>query len=324
MKTKSRSIVIFSILFGYILLQFIWWEMLLVRQNSNIINEKQKLIELSSTDEVRLKQDIAELHHKKQMQTVMIVGEGTVFLLLLLFGIYKIKQAHDKETQLNNQQKNFFLSITHELKTPIAATKLQLQTLQKQKLDESVRADLIASALMETERLNMLIDNVLLASRLETGEFIFSREKQNLGEVIQAVTKRYYKNELASGELSLNLKEDVFQDIDPHAFPSILTNLIDNALKYSTAPRLIQVELEAKPGRSILRVKDNGFGISEEDKQRIFSKFYRAGNEETRRSKGTGLGLYIVSYLVKQHKGSIKVKDNSPKGSVFEIEFHGA
>ncbi|MGZ4044409.1 MAG: two-component sensor histidine kinase, partial [Bacteroidia bacterium] len=76
------------------------------------------------------------LHQKKKTQVMMIVGEGTVFLLLLLFGVYKVKQAHNKEFELTNQQKNFFLSITHELKTPIAATKLQLQTLQKYKLDE--------------------------------------------------------------------------------------------------------------------------------------------------------------------------------------------
>lgn len=322
MKTKSRSIVIFSILFGYILLQFIWWETLLVRQNGNIINEKQKLIELSSTDEVRLKQDIAALHHKKQMQTIMIVGEGTVFLLLLLFGIYKIKQAHDKETQLNNQQKNFFLSITHELKTPIAATKLQLQTLQKQKLDETTRTELIANALLETERLNMLIDNVLLASRLETGEFIFTREKQNLSEFIVSVAKRYYKSELAKGELILKVGENINLEIDSHAFPSVITNLIDNALKYSVAPRQVILELEARQNQVFLRVSDQGIGISETDKSKVFSKFFRAGNEETRRSKGTGLGLYIVSYIVERHNGKMVVKNNTPKGSVFEIEFY--
>src|SRR4051812_22276227 len=123
MKSRTRALVILSVLLGYVLLQFIWWEILLVTQNGKIINEKQKLIEITSTNRDQLKADIAFLHHKKKMQTIMIVSEGTVFLLLLLFGIYKIKQAQDKEIALNNQQRNFFLSITHELKTPIAATK---------------------------------------------------------------------------------------------------------------------------------------------------------------------------------------------------------
>src|SRR5687768_3822345 len=131
MKRTPRATIILGVLFGYVLLQFLWWEILLVRQNSAIINEKQKLAALASTDAATLENEIARLQKKKRAQTYMIVGEGTVFLLLLLFGLHKIRQAHEKELALNRQQKNFFLSITHELKTPIAATRLQLQTLQK-------------------------------------------------------------------------------------------------------------------------------------------------------------------------------------------------
>lgn len=322
MKSRSRSIIILSILFGYILLQFLWWEVLLVKQNDRIIGEKQKLMELMSTNESQLKENLAFLHHKKNMQTVMIVGEGTVFLLLLLFGFYKIKQAYDKEIFLNNQQQNFFLSITHELKTPIAATKLQLQTLQKQKLSESVQQELIANALLETERLNMLIDNVLLASRLETGEFITRKEKQNLGEFIDKLLKRYYKNELASGQLKHNLPNTIYQEIDVNAFPSVITNLVDNALKYSKQKKDIFVELESKNAKTVLKVSDLGCGISDSDKEKVFTKFYRAGNEETRNTKGTGLGLYIVNYILNKHNAEINVKDNIPCGSVFEIKFY--
>jgi signal transduction histidine kinase len=323
MKARSRSIIILGILFGYILLQFLWWEILLVKQNDKIIGEKQKLIELSSTDEVKLKQDLAILHHKKKMQTVMIVSEGTVFLLLLLFGVYKIKQALDKETYLNNQQKNFFLSVTHELKTPIAATKLQLQTLRKQKLDEATQQQLISNALLETERLNMLIDNILLASRLENGDFIFHLAEVDLSELVLSILQRYYKAEIASGALRLNLQENLKMKADANAFPSIVINLVDNALKYSTGEKNILVELkETENKKLILKVSDTGCGISHEDKPRIFTKFFRAGNEETRSSKGTGLGLYIVNYIISQHHGKIGVKDNLPKGSIFEIEFY--
>ncbi|MEO6302239.1 MAG: ATP-binding protein, partial [Bacteroidia bacterium] len=252
---------------------------------------------------------------------IMIVGEGTVFLLLLLFGIYKIKQAQDKETALNNQQKNFFLSITHELKTPIAATKLQLQTLQKQKLDESVQQNLIANALIETERLNNLIDNVLLASRLDAGEFVFKLEKQNLSETIVAILNRYYKKEISSGELKLNIDENIFCEVDESAFPSIVTNLVDNAIKYSPDKKEILIDLLSEKNAVLLSVKDSGCGILDPDKEKIFNKFYRAGNEETRNSKGTGLGLYIVNYIVIKHHASMSVKNNLPKGSIFEIRF---
>ncbi len=311
-----------GILFGYILLQFLWWEVLLVRQNDKIITEKQKLIELSSTNENQLRKDIETLHQKKSTQTLMIVGEGMVFLLLLLFGVYKIKQAYDKENELNNQQKNFFLSVTHELKTPIAATKLQLQTLKKQKLEEAKQQELINNALMETERLNVLIDNILLASRLENGDFIFKFERCNLAEVAHNILTRYYSKELIDGELKLEADRAVEAEIDTHMFPSILINLVDNALKYSPGTKEILVTLKGDNSKIMLSVSDKGVGIGTKDKTRIFDKFFRVGNEETRTTKGTGLGLYIVSYIVKKHRGSIKVKDNSPVGTIFEIEFH--
>jgi two-component system phosphate regulon sensor histidine kinase PhoR len=255
---------------------------------------------------------------------VMIVSEGTVFLLLLLFGIYRIKQAYDKETFLNNQQKNFFLSITHELKTPIAATKLQLQTLQKQKLSEELRQELIRNALSETERLNLLIDKVLLASRLETGGFITKKEKQNLGEFTGALLRRYYHREMEAGELRFRELAEVWHEIDVNAFPSVITNLVDNALKYSGPQKDVLVELEEQNGGPVLKVSDQGCGVSDADKQKIFGKFFRAGNEETRHSKGTGLGLYIVRDILNKHQALITVKDNEPRGSIFEIQFYVA
>jgi len=322
MKTKSRSIFFFSILFGYVILQFTWWEILLVKQNDKIITEKQKLIELSTPDESRLIAEIKELHEKKKMQTLMIVSEGTVFLLLLLFGVYKVKQAHDKENYLNVQQKNFFLSITHELKTPIAATKLQLQTLQKQKLDPEIQQQLITNALLETDRLNTLIDNVLFASRLESNEFLFKREKQNLSEFTNAILNRYYKNEIEKGEIKMVIEPQIHYDLDVNAFPSVITNLIGNALKYSNAEREISVSLKRSEKHIVLEVSDKGLGIAEQERKKIFDKFYRSGNEETRRSKGTGLGLYIVDYILKKHNATIRVKDNTPQGSIFEVTFY--
>ena len=319
MKVKSKSIIILGVLLGYILLQFLWWEILLVKQTSEIIDLKQKIAALSTTNENRIVSDILFLQQKKNMQVVMIVGEGTVFLLLLLFGIYKIKQTQDKENALNNQQKNFLLSITHELKTPIASTKLQLQTLQKQKLDEITQQNLISDALTETERLNALIDNVLLASRLDSGEFKFNLETHNLSELILATLNRYYKNELLSKIINHKISNNIICNIDQNAFPSIITNLIDNAIKYSPNQKQVWIELEKQKNTIVLRVKDCGIGISNKDKEKIFTKFFRAGNEDTRNTKGTGLGLFIVNYIIKKHKGSIKVKDNLPTGSVFEI-----
>ena len=324
MKVRSRPIFILSILFAYVLLQFIWWEVLLVKQNGSIINEKQKLMELSYTDASLLKKDIELLHHKKKMQTIMIVSEGTVFLLLLLFGVYKIKMANDKENDLNNRQKNFFLSITHELKTPIAATKLQLQTLQKQKLDEETRQELISNALNETERLNMLIDNVLLASRLDSGELRFSPERINLSELCRNILERYYREEIKKGELVFELEAGLFAYVDRFAFPSVITNLVDNALKYSPVVKKVVVSLTNENKNTMLKVADNGTGVPDTEKSRIFKRFYRSGEEATRRTKGTGLGLYIAKYITDNHRGKIIVSNNTPSGSIFYVELPAA
>jgi K+-sensing histidine kinase KdpD len=303
-------------------LQFLWWEILLVRQTGQIIEGKQKLVELSVTDPSQLQKEVDELHRRKKTQVIMVAGEGTVFLLLLIYGIYRVQKAYRKEFELTSQQKNFFLSISHELKTPIAATKLQLQTLQKHKLDEIKQQELIANALKETERLNTLIDNVLLASRLESGEFTFRKQKENISELVETVLNRYYKTQLEKKEISFEVEKNIMMDTDVNAFPSIITNLVDNALKYSFDERKVELLLKRKGNKISLSVNDQGCGVRESDKEKIFSRFYRAGNEETRSAKGTGLGLYITRYIVQQHNGEIHVKSNEPKGSIFEVFFN--
>lgn len=321
MLKKSRSALLLTILFGYIIAQFLWWEVLLVKQTSQIITEKQKLTELSSTNAELIEQEVQKLHDKKTKQVAMIVGEGTVFLLLLLFGIYKIKQAHDKEVKLNQQQQNFLMSITHELKTPLSAIKLQLQTLKKHQLPEAKKEELLQNALIENERLNTLIDNVLLVSRMDNSQNFVQKEKLVVNELIEEISNRYYKTQLNNATLILNLEANVFMLVDKLVFPSILTNLIDNAFKYSFDTKHVKVELKQSNQLIHLTISDCGQGISDADKSKIFERFYRAGDETTRQTKGTGLGLYIVDYLVKQHVGTITVLNNTPKGSLFQLTF---
>lgn len=322
LKKKPTSILIFSVLFGYIIVQFLWWEILLVKQTGQIITEKQKLAEISSVNPEQIQLEVKQLHQKKFHQTIMIVGEGTVFLLLLLYGIFKIRKAYLKETELTRQQKNFLLSITHELKTPIAATKLQLQTLQKHKLDIEKQRHLIQNALLENERLNNLVDNVLLASRLDSGEYTLNKTNENISELTEQTIQRYYLNEITKNELFADIEKNIFLFIDKTIFPSVIINLIDNAIKYSFNEKNIKLSLKIKSGKVILSVSDSGCGIKQNDKEKIFNRFYRSGNEETRSSKGTGLGLYIVAYLVKKHDGTIELYDNESRGTVFKITFN--
>jgi signal transduction histidine kinase len=312
--------LIFTILFAYIIFQFLWWEVLLVRQTTQISNEQQKLMELTSTDANLLRQQVNDLQHKKQMRIYMIAGEGTVFLLLLLFGIYKIRQAYERETQLVQQQKNFLLSVTHELKTPIAAAKLQLQTLLKhQNLDPEKQKQLLNSALSETNRLNRLIEDVLLANQAENNNLSINPERINLSELVKDTVSNYFSDKLVSGEVKLNIQENLYANADKLFFPSVIINLVENAIKYSFDKTEVIVSLEKQNDQTVLFVKDHGSGIPSEEKEKIFEKFYRIGSEDTRKSKGTGLGLYIVKKITDAHQAKIQVLNNEPKGSIFKI-----
>lgn len=315
MKNRSRSKLIITILFGYIIMQFLWWEVLLVRQTTQISNEQQKLMEITSTNAGSLEKQIADLQQKKQNRIYMIVGEGTVFLLLLLYAFYRIRKASNKEIELVTQQKNFLLSVTHELKTPIAATKLQLQTLLKHKqLSQEQQDQLLTNAVNETNRLNRLIEDVLLANSADK-ELQLNKETINLSELTSETVSNYFSGK----SVKAKIENGISASVDKLLFPSLIINLTENALKYSPENSEVLVTLNKQEGRINLYVSDLGSGIPDKEKQKIFEKFYRVGNEETRKAKGTGLGLYIVRKIVEAHNGKIEVTDNKPNGSVFKV-----
>lgn len=261
------------------------------------------------------------LNAKLHKRWLMISSEGAVFIFLLLLGGYQIRKTLKKETALAQQQKNFLLSVTHELKSPIASTKLQLQTLQKHELDREKQKEIISNAISDTDRLNNLVENILLAAKIENSIFSLHKENYNLSKYITEGINQTIKSFNYLQKIMLSIEPNIQMSIDRTSFPSIILNLLENAVKYSPENSTITIGLKKNNSEIILSVSDEGVGISDEEKKNIFQKFYRVGNEEVRKTKGTGLGLFIVKYLVEQHNGSITVKDNTPKGSVFEVTF---
>jgi signal transduction histidine kinase len=120
--------------------------------------------------------------------------------------------------------------------------------------------------------------------------------------------------------MQLDIKPDVYALIDKSAIEMLMNNLLSNAEKYCEGPLVIKITLNCDDKYINLQIADNGIGISKNDKKLIFSKFYRSGDELTRKTKGTGLGLFIVFNIVQQHKGQITVLDNKPNGSIFNIK----
>jgi len=292
--SEKRLSLLFYILITYVLLQFVWWAYLLI--------------------------DLNRLHYASEgdstvnLKIWMVIGEGSVFLIFLLTGVYIMQRTIKKEIHLVRQQRNFLLSITHELKTPIAAIKLGIQTLQKRKeLRPEQRQLMEQSALNNTERLHTLIDNVLLATRIESGQHPLSFVPTNVSELTTRICDETATSLGAKERLSLNIADQIRAPLDAGAYESILVNLIENALKYSDEGK-IEVSLNTEINTILLHVEDSGAGIPKKERKKVFGKFYRMGNEETRTKKGTGLGLFIVKELVELHQGNIAVSDSAKLG----------
>ena len=325
--TKIRLRLLSYVVMAYMLLAFTWWSLLLFTKNRDAFYAKRDLLKIgmiaenrvSDENEFRQTIDYQELVRKYKRQEWMIFGEASMFIITLLTRLWFINQGYSREVKANEQGRNFLLSITHELKSPIASIRLVLETLMKRELPKDKTDHLAASALKENERLLELVENLLLSAKLETA-YQPNFEPLNLVEMLEDLAEKLMERH-AGVNIILDVPGDFpFIKLDKSGIVSVATNLMENAIKYSDSPAQIGVYLCISGKNVVLEFSDEGHGIPDKEKKRIFNKFYRIGNEETRKTKGTGLGLYIVHQIVKAHSGHISVKDNSPKGTVFRIE----
>jgi two-component system sensor histidine kinase CiaH len=319
MKFTAKTPWLFYALVAYIVLQFLWWEVLLTRQTRQLAEEQKKISALHFADKSLLEENIQQIESKKNHQLWMHVGEGTVFLILVSLGVLKIYNTRKKENELARLQNNFLLSVTHELKSPLASVKLQLQTLQKHNLEEAVKSKLLQKALADNERLLRMIDNVLLASKAENENNILNRRKINLSDIITKLVEQGFEEN--KNRIKIHSTEAVVVDADEQFLSIIFSNLIENALKYSPTDSVIEINVQAQNNKTTVLVKDFGAGISDTEKENVFKKFYRIGNEETRSAKGTGLGLFITKNLCDLHNIQLSISDNNPKGAIFTLKF---
>jgi signal transduction histidine kinase len=253
----------------------------------------------------------------------MILSEGMMFGLVLLAGAFYMHKSLARERKLQEQKKNFLLSVTHELKSPLASIKLLLQTIQKRDLSKAQIQDFIGKSLLDIERLDDMVENMLLASKIENSSYTFPKAKFSLSVLVDSIVNRLQITKCDGNQQIINAEIEPKIEItgDKFALTSVVTNLIENAIKYSKPCEAVEVKLFAKEGKIHFQVADHGIGIADNEKTRIFDRFYRVGSEDTRNTKGTGLGLYIVKQVLDKHEASIKVKDNRPVGSIFEVVF---
>jgi K+-sensing histidine kinase KdpD len=251
----------------------------------------------------------------------MVIAEGMIFLVIFVLAVIRLKKHLSHDRNYAKQQQNFLLAVTHELKSPLASIKLYLQTILKRDLDRDQQKTFITNSLKDIERLDYLVENVLLATKLEDRSFSLPKEDFDFSELINEILDRLQKNACKTEIIRPNIENGIVLHADKFAITNVVTNLVENAIKYSPPCAHVEVKLYRKGKDLIFAVADRGVGIPDEEKKLIFNKFYRVGNESTRKTKGTGLGLYIVKTVLQKHDASIRVLNNDPFGSIFEVTF---
>jgi two-component system, OmpR family, sensor histidine kinase CiaH len=317
---KKRLVVITTVywfLLFYIIAALAFWSFSLHNQNDKISDLRIQAID--KTDP-QYTEKLWKVNDDKRRKDAQYIGEGATFLVLILIGAVFIYRATRRQIRLSQQQENFMMAVTHELKTPIAVTQLNLETLLRRQLDEDTKEKLIRHTLQEAIRLNQLSNNILLAAQLEGGNYTTFKQEINLSEIIMEVI-REYSGRYPLRHITSLVEPEIFIVGEALLLKMLVNNLVENALKYSAKEKQVRIELHQETDSIEMKVVDEGVGIPAEEKSRIFNKFYRVGNENTRKTSGTGLGLYLSKKIAKAHNATLIVKDNQPQGSIFTVLF---
>ncbi len=246
------------------------------------------------------------------------IYEGiTLGIITILIGVAMFVYL-DKVIRLNTQQNNFLLAVTHELKTPIAASKLSLQTLQKSKSPELVDK-MISMGLANIRRLSSMVEQILMATRFESKVLDPNFEETELDSLVESTLESMDLGEDKFSRLNIKLGLTKPLLLDKSLISIVIKNLVNNAFKYSESDSSIQVKTVESENNVKLIIVDNGIGIPESEKKKVFEKFFRVGEEKTRKQPGSGLGLYLVKKITEIHKGKIVLSDNKPSGCIFTI-----
>ena len=308
--------VIYWIFLTYMVAAFIWWYVSLEKQNDQITQikiEKLQATPGTNTDQYKV---LLNYQERKRKQ---FLGEGITFLFLFFLGAIYVYRSLVKQLRYSNQQQNFMMAVTHELKTPIAVTQLNIETLLKRELQADQQKQLLNNSLKETQRLDALCNNILLAAQLDLADYQQNKQSIQLSEMVKAVIKSF-EERFPARKMIVRVQEEVMMFAEPLLMQMLLQNLLDNANKYAPIETPIEVVLEKNDRQILLQVKDQGPGIPPAERERVFNKFYRMGNESTRSSKGTGLGLYLCKKIAEFHQSQLLISENQPQGTIFSFK----
>lgn len=262
---------------------------------------------------------VAALARSQFRQNLLFIVLG---LTLLLLGLAVAVHATRRELKLVEAKETFVSNVSHELKTPLALIRLFAETLEMGRVsnDEEMR-DYGRIINRESHRLTQLINNILDFSRIEAGRREYQFVETNIAEVIEEALRSYeYQLKSAGFDITTEIQSELPPVlVDREAMTQAVLNLLNNAIKYSTDVKRIEVLVEQRGETLAVEIADRGVGISRSEHRRIFEKFYRISTGMVHDTKGSGLGLAIVRHIVEAHHGEILVDSAPGKGSRFTM-----
>ena len=249
-----------------------------------------------------------------------VMVEGLVMLVLILIGVYVIFVYWNRQANLYVQQRNIISQVTHELKSPLASIQLHLETIRLRKPPEERLDSFVGTMLADTERLHYLINNLLMAARLEQRRKQSERRLTDLTQLVQEHVDRERETLPQGGSISFEATSTLKALVDPEEMSMVIRNLFENAVLYSPQSPEILVSL-VKVGTWLqLSVQDHGRGLEKKEQKMVFERFYRA-QPPGDNVRGTGLGLYIVESVIKGYGGTVSVtSDGVGTGCTFTIK----
>ncbi len=264
--------------------------------------------------------------HRRRI--LLVVVQGVVLMLAMASAVALVWAAVRREGKRERQHQNFVSAITHELKTPIAGIRLALETVLSGRVDDEARTRFLNNALIDAERLSDLVQKVLEITRYGGGAGRLAVELSDLSELVEFELGAARRRAGPRGvSLESSVDEGIQAPFDPEAMAIVCSNLLENALKYAAEgdPPTVRVRLRLDAGSAVLEVSDNGIGIQSGELESIFQPFYRSGDEVTRRTPGTGIGLYVAREIVAAHGGRLSASSEGVgKGATFRLVLPGA
>lgn len=314
-RDPSRFLLIgFTALLVISLVQAAWWISDNVRYTRLVEQELAAVAADDTQVDATVAAAVAAIAERSDGRVNQYLWEGSFFIAVLIAGLVVLMRTIRHDAELRRRQQNFLAAVSHEFKSPLASMQLAAETLVMRS-DDADSKRLGQRMLEDCERLLRMVDNLLDTTRIEEGRHELKAEKTPLDAVIPAIAESFDERAARNGiTVTTQVTPGLSLTADATALEAMLRNLIDNALKACIAGKGQSIDISASVEDQLVRIRvsDDGLGFPPEESALMFEKFHRLGDELTRKTPGTGLGLYIVRRLAEQTGGSISAQSDGP------------